>query len=119
MPWLLLLGLHLLNPASEPEWQDPVYLRSKIVYCYTRYSITSQDPESAPTAREHAKASSDLLFPRYQRALQDSKGTLAETLLTTEASKARTAEHRLSITEFFMTQEVCDSLVKSDPQAAQ
>jgi len=119
MRWPLLLGLMLLNPTREPAQQDSVYLRMKIVYCYSRYSAASQDAESVPEARARAKAYSDLLFPRYQRALQDSKGTLAETVLTTEAAKAHTAESRLTTAEFFMIQETCDRLVAPEPSADQ
>src|SRR2546421_2175787 len=104
MRWLL--GLMLVMPTEGPVEQDSVYVRMKIAYCYSSYSATSQKTAATAEVRARAKANADSLFPRYQRALETSKGTLAETMLNTEAAKARTAESRdLAAAEFFMIQE--------------
>lgn len=113
MRWLLVLVL-LIHAGGVPS-QDSAFTRMKIVYCYTRYSLTSQDTDAPSDARIQAKVQADSLFHRYQRALESSKGTLMETALQDEATKARTVEKRdLSTAEFFMILESCGGLVASN-----
>lgn len=114
MRWLPLLGLVMLTPTRVSVQQDSVYVRMKIAYCYSSYSVMSEDAAVTADVRARAKASVDSLFPRYQLALEASKGTLAETVLGAEAAKARTAKSRLSTAEWFMIQETCDSMVRSE-----
>jgi len=113
MRWFSLLGLALLALTRAPVRQDSIYLRIKTAYCYSRYSAASENVAATVDVRARAKTNADSLFPRYQHALEESRGTLTETLLATEVAKARTAASRLSAAEFFMTQEACDSLVAS------
>jgi hypothetical protein len=113
MRWLL--ALLLVLPGTLPTEQDSVYLRMKVAYCYTRFSAQSERIAGTPEVRERARANADSLFPRYQRAIEASKGTLSEVMLSTEAAKARTAEERdLSTAEFFMIQEACEGLLSTE-----
>lgn len=114
MRWVL--GLLLFVAGAAPAEQDSVYVRMKVAYCYARFSAGSEGMTAPPNVRARARANADSLFPRYQRAIEASKGTLSEVMLTDEAARARTVGSRdLSATEIFMIQETCERLLSPTP----
>jgi hypothetical protein len=106
MNLLLAFLVSVGSPAQAPHGASGLD-DFKAAYCYAHFSMRAQNAEASAEVREEGQRYAALIFPRYQAALERSKGTLLATGLQMEGEKARSASERLSPAEFFMVLEAC------------